>query len=120
MAAHHKDREKQSRVARQQRTVDAMFRLERDQILRELDVEKMTAFLIKWKQKVPEKWGKPDAALAIMHRARLALGSFHYDEKLKSAQWLVAHLYSLPVGMMLKDGILFGLPNDTTLPTETK
>jgi hypothetical protein len=109
-----KERRKQRIQDRQQRTMDALFRAERDAVLRSLDVQQMQAFMIKWKQPVPSNWGKPDAALGVMHRARLALPTFNYEEKLVSAMWLVAHQYPLPVGIQLVDGVLVGVANVTT------
>ena len=102
-------RRKRAALERQRREATSKFMQERTAVLRSLSPEVMIAFLIKWKRPVPEVWGtKPDAALAIMHIARLETPGyvFTYDEKLRSAFWLVAHQYRLPQGYALKDGML--------------
>jgi len=102
-------RRKRAALDKKQRQAAVAFMNERTDVLRSLSVERMIAFLIKHKREVPESWGvKKDAALAIMHLARLDTPGFvfTYDEKLISAMWLTAHQYNLPRGYTLKEGAL--------------
>jgi hypothetical protein len=110
--ASKKERRKANAIRRQREEVDVQYRAERDAVLRSLDVEQLIAHFIKWKRPVPHEWGGPNVALAVMHRARLALPSFTYAEKLSSAQWLVAHHYKLPLALDLRDGVLLGAKYD--------
>jgi hypothetical protein len=97
---------KAKKLARGLRDADVLYRMERDAVLRSLDPEKLLAHFIRWRRPVPKFWGKPDAPLAIMHRARLDLPGFDHSERLVSALWLVAHQYGLPEGVTLRDGLL--------------
>jgi hypothetical protein len=98
---------KKKQLARQLQTADVLYRMERDAVLRGLDPEKLMAHFVRWKRPIPKFWGKVDAPLAIMHRARLELANnFSKEECMASALWLIAHQYQLPAGMELKDGIL--------------
>lgn len=93
------------------------FRLERNSVLRSLDVHMMTAFFLRWKQPLPDKWAtdKPDAQLACMHYARLQVDDMSQGEKLASAKWLVHNTYSLPSGYTISDDgtqLIYNKPND--------
>lgn len=96
---------KQKKIARRMQDANVLYRMERDDVLRSLDPEKLLAHFIRWKRPVPKFWGKQDAPLAIMHRARLDLPNFDHAERLLSAMWLVAHRYPLPQGTELTDGV---------------
>jgi hypothetical protein len=85
-----------------------VFRMERDAILRELDVKKMENFMRRNKQKVP-KYTHPTVPYALMHNARLQVLNFSPEEKLESAMWLRANNYSLPKGMKLVSNQLGGV-----------
>lgn len=70
--------------------------LERNSVLRSLDVNMMEAFLARWKQPVPKLWGTGhDARLAVMHLARLQIAEMTVEEKQASVEWLEAHGYKL-------------------------
>ena len=99
----------------QQSTAAARFRMERNSVLRSLDVNEMTAFFKRWQQPLPDKWAtdKPNAQLATMHYARLQVTDMTHDERLLSAKWLVANTYSLPSGFAIEgDELTFTKPND--------
>lgn len=77
----------------------AVFRADRDQVLRSLDVNEMKKFFKRWSQKLPDRWVTKHVPLAVMHKARLQILAFTPKEKLLSALWLAAHDFNLPDGM---------------------
>jgi hypothetical protein len=85
-----------------------VFRMQRDAILREMDVKKMEAFMRRHKQKVPN-YVHPSVPIAMMHMARLQIRAFTSEEKIVSAKWLMENNYTnLPNGITYVDGILTG------------
>lgn len=109
-------------MANRQQTRDrqtARFRLERNTVLRSLDVKMMDAFFLRWKAPLPSAWhtGKPDAQLACMHYARIQCTDMRPDEKVASAKWLLEKTYTLPSGYTLDgDKLIFNKPDQQVGP----
>lgn len=98
---------------RQSRT-NALWRSERNRVLRTLDPVQMEHLLLRWRHPLPAMWStdKRDGKLACMHYARLQVPDMTADEKVTSAKWLMANAYSLPSGFGLEGDVLtFTTPN---------
>jgi hypothetical protein len=83
-------------------TKSVVFRMERDAILRSLDVVALDHFFKKWKQPTP----KSITPMQLMHYTRLQLDTFTYEEKLTSAKWIADVGLPLPKGFELVDNQL--------------
>lgn len=98
----------------QMANVNKRFRMERNSVLRSLDVKMMDAFFIRWKAPLPTLWAtdKPDAQLACMHYARIQCPDMTEKERYDSATWLVANTYGLPSGyQIVGNKLTFTKPN---------
>jgi hypothetical protein len=72
----------------------AAYCRERDEVLRQLDIEGLEAHMRKWKVPMPKEWIGA-APLILMHKARLSIVSFTEAEKAVSREWLSSRGYDL-------------------------
>ena len=70
--------------------------IERDAVLRKLDVDALHVHMAKWNVPRPERWAHPTVPVAMMHKARLSINAFTAEEKEVSRVWLLANDYLLP------------------------